>query len=102
MSPGRQIDQVLGLPARGHVSALIGKANDLVLGADVQPLRVGSLRIEGDAIRAFQPAGEDLHLFRLTVAAHATEYADFSRFAFGEEDVAIRRGSQQPRVLEPA
>src|SRR5579863_9861433 len=91
---------MLRRPARLQVSSMVRKADHLIDVANVDPLRVRSRRIKLNSIRLFQAAGEHLHLFRFAVAGHTSEDANTTGFRLCQKNVAVRRGSQQSRIVE--
>src|SRR5579864_1044496 len=97
----RQVCDVLRRAARLQISIVIREPNHLVGIADINPLRVRSRWIEGDPVRPSQAASKNRCLFRLSVGSDSTKYANASRFTFCQEDVAVRSGAQQSRIIEP-
>src|ERR1035438_6345625 len=55
-----EVRDVLGRAARFQVAILVGETDDRIGVADVNPLRIGSRRIEGDAVGLFQSGSENL------------------------------------------
>ena len=90
MAAGRQVRDVLHRTSRLHISVAVGKTNQLILIADVHPLRIRPGRIEGNTVWTLQVAGKDLRRLRLAVAGHAMEDPNPSRLALSQKNVAIR------------
>ena len=79
---------------------MIGEADEFVGVADVNPLWIGTGRIEGDSVRLAEAFGENLHLFGLAIFGHAAKNADAAGIAFGEENIAVRSGAHQARIVK--
>ena len=86
--------------ARLEVSDAIGEAHDAVRIANVDVLRIRSQRIEGDAERLVQAVHKYLRGLRRARLADAAHDQDFAGPATGDEEVAIRRGADHPRIAE--
>jgi hypothetical protein len=99
-SAARQIGQVLSGTSRRQVAVFIGKADDAVGVADVDPGRVWTGGVKGDAEGLVQAVGEDRNLRSLAVRTHAAEDLDLAGLALGQKQIAIGRGANQPRVIQ--
>jgi len=88
-----------GGAARRQIAVAIRKADDGIGVANINPLRVGTGRIEGDAERTEQAGGEYACRFR-SFAVRA-QYADTTGSAFGGEDIAVWRHPDKARMVEP-
>src|SRR2546425_12056602 len=82
-------------------SILVWESHNRVGIPDINPLRIGPRRIEVDAERAVQALGENFRLFRLALRVYSTEDPNVARVAFGDEEIAVGRSSNQPRIIEP-
>ena len=83
----------LGGAACGQVAVAVGKAKHGIGVADIDPLRIGSRRIEADAERIGQAGRKYRRLCRF--AAIRPQHADASGAALGDENVAVRGGAHQ-------
>ena len=99
MSADRQMrNDRFGGAARGEIAVAVGKAQHGIGIADIDPLRIGSGRIEGDAERIVKPRRKDRRLCRL--AAIGPQHADAPGAAFRDEDVAVGSGARCTRTGE--
>ncbi len=98
---GGQARQVLRRAARLQIAVLIGKPHHRIRVPDVDPLRIGSRRIERNAVRPVQAAGENFHLLGLGLAADAAEHSDIPGIALGHEIIAIGGHANQARRVQP-
>src|SRR3984957_620265 len=71
-----QVGDVLRGAAGLQITVVIGEADEFVGVADVNPLWIGTGRIEGDSVRLAEAFGENLHLFGLAIFGHAAKNAD--------------------------
>ena len=95
-----QIGDVL-LWARGcEVAVVVGEADDFIGVADVNPLRVGSKWIEGDAEGLVEIGGEDGDLLWLAVGIDAAKDFDFAAGAVSEEEIAVGSEADESWVVE--
>ena len=99
-STGRSRDQRLGGPARLQIAVAVGKAQHRIGVADIDELRIGSGRIEGDAERRVETRGEDRHYARLGAVAAGAQHADAARLALGDENVAVGRDADEARLFQ--
>ena len=84
-----------------QVSRLVGIADDGIFAADINELGAPVGRVEGDAVRLFEAGGKNGNLVGFAGTGNAAEDFDFAAAAFGEEEIAVRGGADQPRVVEP-
>ena len=91
---------MLGGPRRRQIAILIGEAHDAVGVAHVDPGGVRPEGIKGDAEGLVQALGEDRDLGRLAIRANAAEDLDLAGLALGQEEVAVGRGADQPRIVQ--
>ena len=78
--------------ARGfYVAVLVREPNHAVAVADVNPFRIGTGRIEGDAIGLAKSRGENSILLNLGSTVLQTVNANLVGLAVSHEDVAVRR-----------
>src|SRR6185369_9032096 len=98
----RQVCNVLRRTTRLYIAILIGEAHYRVGVADIDPLRFRARRVEVDAERLVQAAGEHRHLLGLALAGDPAEYPDVAGFGLGHENFAVGRGANDPRIIEPA
>src|SRR6266481_7855211 len=100
MAAGGKIGNMPGRAGGFQVSILIGKADDSVRVADVDPLRFISRRIKGDAVGTVEPFNEDRSLPGLAIGCDATEDLDFAAAAFSQKQIAVGGGADQTRIVE--
>src|ERR1700733_563076 len=99
MTAGTEMwDDGFGRAARGGIAVTIGIAENGIGIADIDPLRIGPGRIEGDAERITEPGGEHRRLSRFTTVR--PQHADAARFALGDEYVAVRRRAEGARTRQ--
>ena len=94
------IGDVLRRTARLQISVLIRKPNDRVEIADIDPLRIRSLRIKRNAERFVEAGSEDLALLRLAFGGDATEDVNLAFVGLGHEEVAVRCCADKPGIHE--
>ena len=93
---------VSALAARLRVAVLVGEADDGVRCCRRRRIcGFGPDRVEGDPERSVQAFGEDLVDLGLAVAVGVAEDADAVGAALGDEQVAVRRRANDPRLLQP-
>src|ERR1700680_5316519 len=100
MAASCQISQGLGSPAGRQIAAVIWKTPHRINAPHIHPLRTGSERIERDAERNIESAGEDLHLLGLALRSHPTEHLDIAGAGLSEKDVAIGSNPHQARITQ--
>ena len=76
---------MFGRAARLQIAILVGKANDRIRVAHVNPLRIGSGRVEINSEWPVQTSRKDFGTFRFSFGGDAMEDADFSASAFGDK-----------------
>src|SRR5579863_5144110 len=96
--PAGRCGTTISAGPRNQIAIAIGKANDGIGVADINPLRIWPPRIEGDAERA-QQIGRKYARLRC-VCAVRTQHANPPGRAFGDENVTVRRWAKEPRMLE--
>ena len=84
-----------------QVSRLVGIADDGIFTADINELGAPVGRVEGDAVRLFEAGGKNGNLVGFAGTGNAAEDFDFAAAAFGEKEIAVGGGANQPRVVEP-
>jgi hypothetical protein len=84
--------------AGGEIAIAIGKADHGIGVADIDPLRIGSGRIERDAERVVQARCERAR--RRRAVAVRPQHADAPGAALRDENVAIRRHANDARLGE--
>ena len=99
-SAARQLSQVFHRSAGFQVAVLVGEAHNLVRVANIDPLGVGSGRVERNAEGLVQVGGEHRGLLRLAVRSHTAKYLDLPRLALRQKNIAVGRGPQQPGIIE--
>ena len=95
------LDDRLGLARGLRVAVLVGEADHGVGVADVDVLRLGPDRVEGDPERPVQAGGEDLVDLGLAVAVGVAEDADAVGAALGQEQVAVRGADDHAGLGQP-
>ena len=88
----------LGVAARGEVAIAIGETDDGIGIADIDPSRIGTGRIKCDAEWIGQ-SGRECRGQRGLCAARP-DNPDAAGAALGHEDIAIRRGADDPRTAQ--
>src|SRR5579872_6407641 len=83
-----------------EVAALIRKTNHSVGIADIYPLRIRAQRIERDAEWLVQSLCKHLDGLGFSVATHAAEDLDVSRFALRQKNVAVGSSANFARIAE--
>ena len=101
VAAGDVLDDRLGLARGLRVAVLVGEADDRVGVADVDVLRLGPGRVEGDPERPVQAGGEDLVDLGLAVAVGVAEDADAVGAALGDEQVAVRGADDDAGLCQP-
>ena len=86
--------------SRVQVSVLVREPHDAARLADVDEARIRAGRIEGDAERPVEARREDLVDLRLARAVFRAQHAHAAGPALGDEEIAVRRGADQPRIVE--
>src|SRR3954454_9969429 len=100
-SPAGQIGDFLLSAARFHIPIRVGKTHHGIGIPNIDPLRIRTGRIKGDAEGLLQARGKRFAALRLAVFRDAAEYFDHARIALGEEHVAIGRSAELSRILWP-
>ncbi len=91
----------LGLAGRDQVAGLVGIAQHVAFGRDIDIFGVGPRR-EGDAVGpVLQPLGESARRGCRIGAGGGADHADALAVALGEEDVAVGGEPHLPRAAEP-
>ena len=98
MATAWQIKQMLRRSGADEIPDVIGKTHNRIHVADVHPLRIRPERIERDAERRVQAAGENLHLLWLAVRGDAAENFDPARAGFREKDVSVGSDTHQAGI----
>ena len=101
VAAGDVLDDRLGLARGLRVAVLVGEADHGVGVADVDVLRLGPDRVEGDPERSVQAGGEDLVDLGLAVAVGVAEDADAVGAALGQEQVAVRGADDDAGLGQP-
>ena len=91
---------MFGRAARLQIAILVGKANDRIRVAHVNPLRIGSGRVEINSEWPVQTSRKDFGTFRFSFGGDAMEDADFSASAFGDKEIAVGSGTNQARLVQ--
>ncbi len=97
---GKLGNDLLGLARCDQIAGLVGKADDGVGVADVDPLGIRSAGIEGDAEGKVEAVGEGRDRLRLAIRADAAQNPDLVAVRVRQEDVAVGRGAHQTRLAE--
>jgi len=100
MAAARQIEQVLRRSAAGQIAVVIRKTHHRIHVGYVDPLWIGSQRIEGDAERSIQAGGEDLHLLRLALGGDSAEDLNVAAIGFSQEEIAVGSSADDPRIVQ--
>src|SRR5271169_3782966 len=100
MAAARQVSQMLRRSSADHVAIVVWKTHDRIHVGHIDPLRVGSERIEGHAERNIQSASKDLHLLWLALCGQSPEHLDVARTGLGEKDVAVGSNPHQPWIVQ--
>jgi len=82
------------------VSAPVREPNDRAGVADIQPLRIGTGRIESDPERLIEAVGKDLIRNRATGFRPATKNPDSARIAFGDQEIPVWSGDDLAGIVE--
>jgi len=99
-STAGEIGYFLRSAASLEIAYLVRDSDDGVGVADVDPLGIGTVRVEGDSEWLVQPGGEDLTLFGAAGCVDSAENANLVTVAFGYEVVAIWRRTDQAGTIE--
>src|SRR5581483_9441642 len=83
-----------------QIAVAVWETDNCVCVADINPLRVGSWRIEVDAKGLAQARRKYAGLFRLALRGYSAKNFDISRAAFRQENVAVRRCTDQPGIVQ--
>ena len=95
-----QIGEVFHGACGFEIAVVVGEAHNFIGVADVNPLRVGTKRIKGDAERLMEVGGKDRDLLRFAIGIDAAEDLDFAGGAFSEEEIAVGGEADEARVIE--
>jgi hypothetical protein len=87
-----------GGPARGGVAVAIGETDHRTGIADIEPLWIGTRRIERHAERIAEPGGKHRRLRRC--GAVPANDANAAGIALGDEQIAVRRCANKPRLAQ--
>ena len=100
-SAAGQLGEVLRRAAGLQIAILIREAHDAVGVANVDPLRIGAGGIEGDAEGLVQAGQRRRRLASgLPSASTPRKTLILPVCAFGEEEIAVGRDAQEPRIVE--
>src|SRR5213075_226726 len=94
------VGNMFGRAARLQIAILVRKANDGVRVTHVNPLRIGSGRVEINSKWPVQTSRKDFGAFRVSFGGDAVEDADFSTAAFGDKEIAVGSGTDQARLVQ--
>src|SRR5438552_15252613 len=84
----------------GQITVVVGKAYDRVHIGDVDPLGIGSGRIERNTKRRIQSRREDLHLLGPAIRSDSAKNLNVAAVGFSQENVTIGSGPHQARIAE--
>src|SRR5215813_6331743 len=87
-------------PARFEVAVLVGKPDHRVGIRHVHVLGLWTQRVERYAEGFMQSSGKNGGLLRLAVGGDAAKNLDLAGPALGEEQIAVRSGANQARILQ--
>ncbi len=99
---GKTRNDLLRRAARLEVAAAIGKAQHRGGGGDIEKLRVGAGRVEGEAEGCVEIVGENRAACRRRRAVRRAQYADPIAAGLGDEDVAVGGDPNDARRVQPA
>src|SRR5256885_1550940 len=94
------VGNMFGRAARLQIAVLVRKANDGIRVAHVNPLWIGSGRVEINSKWPVQASRKDFGAFRFSFGGDAVEDADFSAAAFGDKEIAVGSGANQARLIQ--
>ncbi len=97
---GKDGDNGLRLGGCDEVAGRVREADDAGGVRDVDPVRLRAQRIERDAEGVVEAAGEGAGDDGVAVRRASAQHHDLSRGAVGDEEVAIGRGADEPRLPE--
>src|ERR1700675_118643 len=97
-----QVRDVFRRAAGLQIAVLIRKARDGVGVANVDPLRIGSRRVEIDAKWAIQAGDENFRLLGLALGGDSAENAEVAGAAVCNEKIAIGLGPTQGGLIQAA
>src|SRR5262249_268513 len=83
-----------------EVAVLVYEPNYRISVRYVDPLRIRTWRIEGNAKRLSESTGKDLNLLRLAFGGDSAKYFQLSTAALSEEHIPVRRRAQQPGIVQ--